>query len=211
MNRDRSRRSRSDERGSFLIESVSPGYVPLKFMNRSLLVIAITVVAACRSQTPPLQDVAEVTVPPADAPAMTTSVPASTPAESNFGQLSLEPGFIPDPHVVDGTSGGSTDSSTFDPLCIGFISRIPDVLFEASGTFANLHIMAASDGDVTLVVQRPDGTYLCNDDMEGLNPMVSGPFPRGVYKIWVGDFDPREATRFRLGISELSTASPRML
>ncbi len=67
--------------------------------------------------------------------------------------------------------------------------------------------MARSAEDTTLVIQRPDGTFLCNDDGIGqeLNPLVSAPFPAGTYKIWVGSYNQGANSRYHLGFSELST------
>ena len=50
-------------------------------------------------------------------------------------------------------------------------------------------ISTTSDADTTLAVRAPNGEWLCNDDSNGLNPMVSWEHPRsGRYQIWVGTF-----------------------
>ena len=80
--------------------------------------------------------------------------------------------------------------------------------------FANNTTNAPNGGtnDITLVVQRPDGTYLCNDDSDGLNPMVEGPFAAGAYQIFVGAYSAEAAgASYRLGISELPTTTPTSL
>ena len=142
------------------------------------------------------------------------------PARQNSGpppptetvSIALAPGFSPDPQVLDGVSAGTRDASQLSADCIGNISDNPNFHFEATGSFPRLRIMVASNSDLTLVVERPDGTFLCNDDSEGLNPMVEGAFPPGRYKVWVGGYGASESgTRFRLGLSELPDTVPSSL
>ena len=74
-----------------------------------------------------------------------------------------------------------------------------------------MKILAASSSDTTLVVQRPDGTYLCNDDAEGRNPVVSGSFPAGAYRVWIGSYRARDNSAYRLGFTELPGTRARNL
>ncbi|MBX3249706.1 MAG: hypothetical protein KF901_21190 [Myxococcales bacterium] len=126
---------------------------------------------------------------------------------SNFGTVELTSGFMPDPHVVTGTSGGSIDASTWDASCNGNVSQQPDHLFTTQSNFSTLRIIAHAQGDTTLVVQKPDGTYVCNDDAEDLNPIVEGAFGPGTYKIWVGSYEPGANLAYRLGFTELSSVT----
>src|SRR5688572_9702354 len=93
-------------------------------------------------------------------PATPTTVPAAPTAPaaggSNFGTIALNAGFMPDPHVARGNSGGATDASTINAACAGWVSGTPDHLLQAGSAFGSLRLMAASDQDVTLVVQKPD-------------------------------------------------------
>ncbi len=163
--------------------------------------IAAQLQAALNEGTMQAQQAAQPTQPQA-AQAQAAQAQAG---ESNFGTVTLTPGFMPDPHQVEGTSGGATDASTLGAGCVGFISGTPDHLFVASGVFSNLRILARSNADVTLVVQKPDGTYLCNDDFETTNPLVEGNFPAGTYKIWIGSYEQGVNSRYTLGFSELPT------
>lgn len=147
----------------------------------------------------------------AEAAPAAQGAPAAAAGDSNFGTITLAPGFTPDPHTATGTSGGTTDASTLNAGCAGNISGTPDHLFVASAAFANLRIMAKSDIDITLVVQKPDGSYLCDDDSEEMNPIVSGAFPPGTYKIWVGSYDATANGSYTLGVSELSETMPSAL
>jgi hypothetical protein len=133
---------------------------------------------------------------------------AAAAGGSNFGTVQLNAGFVPDPHTASGTSGGSTDASTWQAGCNGFVTPQPDHLFVAATAFANLRVMAHSTGDITLVVQKPDGTYLCNDDTDGTDPLVEGAFPAGTYKVWIGSYQAGTNSPYTLGFSELSSVMP---
>jgi hypothetical protein len=132
-------------------------------------------------------------------------------APSNVGTVSLTPGVQPDPNVVPGTSGGNVHPATMDATCQGWVTQRPDHLFVASAPFRNLKIMAHSGGDTTLIVQRPDGAYLCNDDFEARDPAVLGNFAAGTYKIWVGSYTQGENTPYRLGFTEIMSVNPSSL
>ena len=134
-----------------------------------------------------------------------------TGSNANFQPVSLRPGFTPDPHVVTGTSGGSVNATSVNPSCRGWIARVPDHLFTASGAFNNLRVMVNSAQDTTLVVRKPDGTFVCDDDSEGMNPMVTGSFPPGQYRVWVGSYQQGQNAAYRLGFSELSSVTPNSI
>lgn len=138
---------------------------------------------------------------------------AAQPAgDSNFGTVSLNSGFMPDPHTASGTSGGATDATTLGTAgCVGWIAGTPDHLFNATTAFANLRVMAHSTADITLVIQKPDGTYICNDDSEGTNPMVEANFPAGVYKVWIGSYEQGTNSPYTLGFTEINSNTPSSL
>lgn len=126
---------------------------------------------------------------------------------SNFGTVTLRPGFQPGLHVTPGTSGtaegSSIDIAEVDSRCRGHVTAIPDHLFVASEDFESLTIAARSDGDTTLLVRTPDGSILCDDDGGGgRNPRVRARFGRGTYAIWVGSFSSSSNFGYRLGFSE---------
>jgi hypothetical protein len=136
---------------------------------------------------------------------------AAAAGGSNFGTVQLNAGFVPDPHTASGTSGGSIDAATWQAGCNGFVTTQPDHLFVAATAFANLRVMAHSTGDITLVVQKPDGTYLCNDDTDGTDPLVEGAFPAGTYKVWIGSYQAGTNSPYTLGFSELTSVMPSSL
>jgi hypothetical protein len=126
-------------------------------------------------------------------------------APAVYGDVDLTAGFTPDPYTMSLTPGGDNDSREVSDACVGNIGGPPDVnLNYSSGSFP-LYIFAESDSDVTLVVNTPDGTWVCDDDSSaGLNPGVSFKSPAGgLYNIWVGTFGGAEGEA-TLNISETS-------
>jgi hypothetical protein len=132
-----------------------------------------------------------------------TNVPAVGP--SNYGHVSLRPGFVPDPHNVRGVSGGSMPASNLGGQCRGFISQRPDHTFRAQGNFNILRVMARSNADTTLVVRDAQGRVFCDDDSGGnRNPMVVlQPMSAGNYDVWIGSYQRGTNARYTLGFSEL--------
>ena len=143
-----------------------------------------------------------------------TPTPSTPTGASNFDNITVAPGFMPDPMVVTGVSGGARDASTLNPECRGWIAGTPDHLLVTSGNFNNLRVMVRADdgtSDTTLVIQKPDGSYLCNDDGEGMNPLVSGPMPAGTYQVWVGSYMQGQNFNYHIGVSELASVTPNSL
>ena len=121
-----------------------------------------------------------------------------------YGSVSLEEDFRPDPYSVRVTSGGTINLSM--GLCsYGFVAEAPDfdLYYESTGRY-NLYIYAVSDKDTTLLVNTPDGNWVCNDDgYNGLNPLLEFPAgPDGLYDIWVGSYD-EDTAGATLYISEI--------
>jgi hypothetical protein len=149
------------------------------------------------------------------AAALGLSLPAAAQVNVNqsgaYGQVTLNAGFEPDPHSVTLTAGGDVDASSVDSACVGMIARRADftLRYRNAGDYP-LIISATSDGDATLAIRAPNGTWHCDDDSGGnLNPMVRIDAPRnGRYQIWVGTFgaDPMPAM---LHISEVGGVGQR--
>jgi len=101
------------------------------------------------------------------------------------------PGY-PDPVIVTMLSGGNIDASTLGAGCVGNIFYVPDIEIEITAAVPTLraYYLAANVGDdTTLVVQKPDGTFACNDDFAGSNPLVEIPSPAaGTYRFWAGTY-----------------------
>ncbi len=126
-------------------------------------------------------------------------------ADPAFGTVTLEGGFVPDPHTTELVAGGSIAVADQGAGCTGYIASAPDVDFNFTAGELPLNIYVTSESDTTLVINLPDGTWLCNDDAEGFNPAVAIASPQsGLYNIWVGTYDADAAAAATLKISELS-------
>ncbi|MBD2090895.1 hypothetical protein H6F67_13645 [Microcoleus sp. FACHB-1515] len=121
-------------------------------------------------------------------------------ARADYQSFNLAPGFMPDPAVGTGLSGGSRATND-----CGYVdaANAPDHVVTLTRPFQFLRASVEAEGDVTLLITGPDGRY-CSDDANGLMPEVSGFWPAGTYQIWVGDFvgDRSGTYRYELYLSE---------
>ena len=143
-----------------------------------------------------------------------TPTPTPTPPTGGTSLVQLRPGFVPDPHTATGTAGGPMQAATLTSNgqgCRGNLPTTPQHTLMTQGNFNNLRVMVNSTVDTTLVIRAPDGTWRCNDDGEGLNPLVTGPFPQGTYQIWVGTWGGTATGPYTIGFSELSSVTPSSL
>lgn len=119
--------------------------------------------------------------------------------------ITLAPGFTPDPHRMQITSGGTNPASAFDSSCAGWVTdrSSPDIKLTWNGT-ATLHISAISSADVTLVVNDANGRWHCNDDAQGTNPglTLSGA-SAGLIEIWIGSYESGTYNQTTVSISEI--------
>lgn len=85
-------------------------------------------------------------------------------------------------------AGGSVEASRYGGDCRGFVGSAPNFRVSLEGSLP-ARFMAQGDRDLTIVVRGPSGQHWCNDDHDGLNPMVelAGPIP-GVYAIYIGTY-----------------------
>jgi serine protease Do len=125
-----------------------------------------------------------------------------------YGSTDLEAGFVPDPFEAEITSGGSIDAEYLGGACVGFAAAAPDFRMNWSGSSDELRIFfeAEDDGDSTMIVNSPNGDWVCDDDADGtLNPMVIVEDPEeGQYDIWIGSYSRGEFISGTLSITELS-------
>jgi hypothetical protein len=143
-------------------------------------------------------------VPAPIAPAAVAAQDAVSPTleatePSAYLTLDMAAGFALDPFLVSLNGGGDVDATTLDPAddpenpaCVGFVSRQPVLTANWEGAVESLRVFFYSDSDSTLVIQAPDGSYLCNDDSSDnvLDPEVVVTEPvTGTYKLWVGSYD----------------------
>jgi hypothetical protein len=120
-------------------------------------------------------------------------------AQPLYGTATLGAGFSPDPHVTSIDAGGSDQNPISGSGCAGYINaERPDLDINYSAGSYKLFIYAQSSSDTTLLVNLPDGSWVCSDDAMGRNPVVAldNP-PSGNYNIWVGTYaagTPQNAT-----------------
>ncbi len=133
-------------------------------------------------------------------------------ARANFGTRPLSPGFVPDPIRVPIVSGGNISARALNlgPGCTGFVTRQPDYIIRLTGMSRFLRIYVTAGTDTTLLVNRANGQWACNDDsFGGNNPSVdlanAGP---GQYDVWVGSYQAGVQGRGNLNITELPSNHP---
>ncbi|MBY0335372.1 MAG: peptidase S1 [Acetobacteraceae bacterium] len=124
--------------------------------------------------------------------------------QPTFGTINLNTGFTPDPRFIDVTAGGGLNAERLGRGCTGSIANAPDVRVNFRAGSLPFYIFAQSRQDTTLVVNLPDGSWMCNDDFDGVNPgiVLNNP-PSGQYDIWIGVFGGGSGIPARLGISEI--------
>lgn len=172
------------------------------FRSAPLLVtFALLAATGCtRDQEAPI--VPERPLGPIDLPDPYESSP------SRFGVVPLHAGFSPDPRVVAGEALGEVRARSIHRKCRGWISKSPDYLLDADTAFFQLYVLGRARSDVLLVVRKPDGTVLCNDNRPGTkDPMIRAEFPIGTTQVWVGVKDEGGAAQYRLGFSEVKWKS----
>ncbi len=115
----------------------------------------------------------------------------------------LSAGFNPDPTEHSIRAGGS-DQVTISG-CAGYIhNAAPDIRLNYSSGSLPLHIYARSDADTTLVINRPDGSWICDDDTNNRDPAVSMRSPQsGQYDIWVGNYNGTDTPEATIYVTEL--------
>jgi S1-C subfamily serine protease len=124
-----------------------------------------------------------------------------------FGTVSLAAGFTPDPHTVEMLSGGEVEANYLGGGCTGYAAVAPDYRLNWSGDSDELRVFyAAADGsDTTLLINLPDGEWVCDDDSDsGLDPLIEIQDPlEGQYDIWVASYSAGDFIDGTLHITEL--------
>jgi hypothetical protein len=144
---------------------------------------------------------------------------ADNPEPSAYLTLDMQAGFALDPFLVSLNGGGELDASTLDPACVGYINDKPVLTANWKGAVDFLRIFFYSDSDSTLVIQQPDGDYVCADDVDENvldAELVTEQPAAGTYKIWVGSYEANQLIPGLLVITarpdlSLSSFDPRAL
>ena len=127
------------------------------------------------------------------------------PPPPGGAMITVAPGFVPDPTTQVGNAGGPVPASTLSPGCYGSVPAAPQLTLRVVAPMPSLVVVVESTSDTTLVIRRPDGTYLCDDDGgAGLNPRVQGAFAPGDYAVYVGVFGSAGAAPYALGVTTIA-------
>lgn len=123
-----------------------------------------------------------------------------------FRRIARNPARRAPPDQARVLAGGGSDARQFGEGCIGMLPERPSVRLDYDATGAPLVIRASStaNDDLSLVVRRPDGTIICDDDSAGgLLPLILllGPQP-GTYAIFAGLVDADDLVDANIEISE---------
>ena len=122
-----------------------------------------------------------------------------------YGKQVLAPGFEPAPFRFAVVSGGEHDVKALNlgDNCLGFVMSDPDYAVHLERGFSQIAFLVDSAEDATLIVNLPDGRWLCNDDANGLNPaLVFRDAAAGVYRLWIGSYAAETYSNSTLWISE---------
>lgn len=166
----------------------------------------VVLLATCASCTDHDASVGPAAVKRASAPAQSLDPYQHSP--SRFGAVSLHAGFSPDPRVVGGTAVGEIEATTLHHKCKGWISETPDYLLTADTAFFRLHVLGRSTSDVLLVLRKPSGAVLCNDNSNGTkDPVIRSDFAIGTSQVWVAVQEKGAEADYRLGFSEVKWKS----
>ena len=127
-----------------------------------------------------------------------------------YGTITLEAGFRPDPHATEVVAGGTSRNPIDGTGCVGYLNLArPDLDLNYTAGTLPLRIAASSSTDTALLINLPDGSWICDDDGgDGTNPLVHLANPQsGNYNIWVTTYAENAQSDAIVSISEVSGGS----
>jgi len=105
-----------------------------------------------------------------------------------------------DRHVIDGPTSGDVPARLAQEGCLGFVPRQPQVDLDVRA-LGEAQIVARAEEDLVLLVRRPDGTFICDDDGAGnLDPRLVENLQLGHYQVWVGTYAQGRTPSFHLSV-----------
>jgi len=156
--------------------------------------------------TPPATPPAVPIAPPPATPPSTGMMTTSMVPTDSMGQIVLSTGFLPDPQTRMGTVTGVVDlnmtPNLFGGTCRGYVQPNPDHIMNLTTAFTYLRVHVRSSGDMVMAIQDPTGGFWCNDDSDGLNPVIDGPWQPGLWRIWVGTYSPGATSPYTIDFTE---------
>ena len=120
-----------------------------------------------------------------------------------YGEVTLKPGFKPDPHTVSLQAGGNLKTNLGGVTT--HVMNNPDYkLHYTAKQGVPLTFRVQSKGDTTLLINLPNGTWIANDDSgSGLNAKITlNNATSGRYDIYVGTYRAENPIPATLQISE---------
>jgi hypothetical protein len=153
------------------------------------------------------------------APAGTpTAQPATLSAQDpsndkTSATIDLQSNFIMDPYLLPVIGKGEQAASSLKQGCNGFVASQPGVTVNWTGSTDQLNFFVYSDDDPAMVIQQPDGSYVCNDDagLDTVQPLVTIKNPaNGQYKVFVGTGKQDQPALGFLGITKAPIDEARL-
>ena len=126
-----------------------------------------------------------------------------TSAPASRGRAGALPVGFDGTEMYSGRFGGPESAQSLSTECPGWVAAQPNhqIYVPADLEFAQL-VVNSEPFDSTLVVQLPDGSFLCNDDTYGLNPAVQiEPVPSGQLRVWVGAYQQGQEGDYQLAFT----------
>lgn len=114
---------------------------------------------------------------------LATIVTSAGVASSNPPVLEMARSSQTEPIVVSGTSGGTNKTNC------GNIGSAPNQVVKVTqGQIDYMRFSVKAEGQPTMVVEGPGGRFcVLADKASGESPEMSGVWPAGTYKIFIGD------------------------
>jgi len=119
--------------------------------------------------------------------------------------IDLNADFVLDPYLLRVIGGGEVHAATLADGCVGFVTSEASVTLNWTGESEALYVFVYSDADPVLVIETPDGEYLCSDDADytTTDPLILLENPaEGSYMIHVGSISAEEPFAGWLGFTE---------
>ena len=152
--------------------------------------------------------------------AVLTCVPSSNTIVETSGEINVMgtpsngthnvvTNFQPDPQSYTVVAGGSVDSTSIQTntgsCYAGWVGSVPTIRVNfTSGTYPLRFYIDTPGTDTTLAINDPNGTWSCNDDEVGLQPVIDYASPAsGQYDIFVGTYAQGETPSVTLFVTEL--------
>ena len=139
-------------------------------------------------------------------PTTSTSAQPDIGASPLYGTVNLSAGFSPDPQITNVQAGGSDANPISGAGCAGYINASqPDIDLNYSAGSYPLYIYVRASSDTTLLVNLPDGSWVCSDDVNGRDPVVHLTQPQsGNYNVWVGTYSAGTTQQAGIYLSEVA-------